>query len=193
MRFEAWSMVLAALLSCTAVSMAQAEDKFGEKGQLAISSESALLIQHSETGDDDEGSTKFVIGPAVDFLVMDGLSLGAAVSLEYTAVGEADTTRLEVGPRVGYNLYLSDALSIWPKLGFSVAYTNSSVEVGPVENDTDSTSVAINLFAPLMLYPVEHVFIGFGPFLDADITGDVKTTTFGGQLILGGWLWVDET
>jgi hypothetical protein len=33
-----------------------------------------------------------------------------------------------------------------------------------------------------------HFFAGFGPFLDADLTGDNKATVIGGKLTLGGWL-----
>jgi hypothetical protein len=46
----------------------------------------------------------------------------------------------------------------------------------------------LNLFAPVMVHPAEHFFIGFGPALDTDLTGDVKATTIAGRLTIGGWL-----
>src|SRR5689334_18095109 len=43
-----------------------------------------------------------------------------------------------------------------------------------------------NLFAPVMFHPVPHFFVGFGPFLDADLSGDNKATLFGRRLRLSG-------
>jgi hypothetical protein len=40
----------------------------------------------------------------------------------------------------------------------------------------------------VMLHPATHFFIGFGPALDADISGDVKSTTIAGRLTIGGWI-----
>jgi hypothetical protein len=38
-----------------------------------------------------------------------------------------------------------------------------------------------------MFHPRTHFFVGFGPALDADVSGDVKTTTLAGRVTLGGW------
>ena len=53
---------------------------------------------------------------------------------------------------------------------------------------TSNTALALNLFVPVMFHPVEHFFLGFGPALDTDLSGDAKVTTFAGRLTLGGWI-----
>jgi len=49
-------------------------------------------------------------------------------------------------------------------------------------------AVGINAFAPVMMHPVEHFFIGFGPFIDTDLTGKARGILWGGRMTLGGWL-----
>jgi hypothetical protein len=96
---------------------------------------------------------------------------------------------ISIGPRLGYNLPVSDRLSVWPKLGFSLANTtvNDDSAVGDDEEESN-TSVQLNLFAPLMFHPVQHFFLGFGPALDIDLSGDAKATTIAARLTIGGWL-----
>jgi len=163
---------------------------FGEAGQLALSSDVALLIQHSS-----QDSTTIQFAPAADFFLAHNVSVGGTLAIDYTQAKDTNSTRFGIGPRVGYNLAFTDSLGIWPKLGFSYSHTNVSVSVpqGGGQEVTTSTSgdhFTLNLFAPIMFHPVTHFFVGFGPFLDTDLSGNNKTTTFGGRLTLGGWLSV---
>lgn len=85
---------------------------------------------------------------------------------------------------------MSERLSIWPKVGFSLANTtvnNDGID-GIDDEEESNTSVQLNLFAPLMFHPVQHFFLGFGPALDVDLSGDAKATTIAARLTLGGWL-----
>jgi hypothetical protein len=160
---------------------------FGHKGQLAISSDAALSITHYSPGD----TTTITLAPAVDYFIIDSLSIGGFIGLDYATSGDASTTRFSIGPRVGYNITLSDLISIWPKVGFSFA-TTSSDQSGPTDNVTittsDNSGIALNLFVPFMIHPAEHFFAGLGPFLDTDLSGDDKVTAFGLRLTIGGWL-----
>jgi hypothetical protein len=59
-------------------------------------------------------------------------------------------------------------------------------------SDTDVTTapnhgIAINLFAPVMVLLVTHFFVGFGPFLDTDLSGKNRSTAWGFRLTMGGW------
>lgn len=160
---------------------------FGHEGQLAISSDAALQISHISPGD----TTTITLQPAVDYFVVENLSLGGFIGLDYSTNDGGSTTRFSVGPRVGYNIRLSDLVSIWPKLGFSFATTSTDIDT-PSEDVTITTSensgIALNLFAPIMFHPAPHFFAGFGPFLDTDLSGDDKVTVFGLKLTLGGWI-----
>jgi hypothetical protein len=136
--------------------------------------------------------------PAVDYFLIDNLSLGGFLGFDYTnqAGDSGHTTAFSIGPRVGYNIAFADMFSVWPKLGFSYAHTSISqtttniVNGVPVTADTSdsSDSLALNLFVPFMFHPAEHFFIGFGPAFDLDLTGDNKATTFAGRLTIGGWI-----
>jgi hypothetical protein len=158
---------------------------FGAKGQLAISSDAALEIKHISPGD----TTSITLQPAVDYFIIDQLSIGGFIGLDYATTKGGSTTRFSIGPRVGYNVTLSDLLSIWPKIGFSFATTSTDVESGGTDTTTSSNSaLALNIFVPFMFHPATHFFAGFGPFLDTDLSGDDKVTQFGLKLTLGGWL-----
>ena len=161
---------------------------FGGVGQLALSSDVALLIQRSS-----QDATTVQFAPAADYFVFHNLSIGGVVLFNYTHAKTSDVTRFSIGPRVGYNIALTDMLSIWPKLGFSYSHTNASRDVPNESEDVEVTRstpgdhFTLNLFAPVMFHPVPHFFVGFGPFLDADLSGDNRATLFGGRLALGGW------
>jgi hypothetical protein len=165
----------------------QQDNGFGRASVLAFSSDSALTIQHSS-----QDVTTIQLAPSADYFIIDNLSLGGFISFDYSKSGAGDGSRIGVGPRVGYNIKLSDMLSIWPKAGFAFAHSSATVsaQAGGVEvSETRSgNALAMNLFAPLMVHPAPHFFGGFGPFLDVDLSGDDRVTMFGAKLTLGGWI-----
>jgi hypothetical protein len=168
---------------------------FGGKGQLAISSDAGFELSNTSISDVDGSTTRLILRPAVDYFVVDYLSLGGFLGLEYLKTNGGSTTQFSIGPRVGYNIPFSERFSFWPKLGFSFAST--SVETEDTETpdgliipgeDESSTSLQLNIFAPVMFHPVEHFFLGVGPAFDLDLTGDEKATTIAARLTLGGWM-----
>lgn len=169
--------------------------RFGGKGQVAISSDAGLSISNTSISGVDGSSTQLVLRPAVDYFVIDYLSIGGFLGLEYNSAPGGSSTAMSIGPRVGYNIPLSERFSFWPKVGFSFASTSQKTDAvtladGTTVNASDrsSTSVQLNLFAPLMFHPVQHFFIGFGPAFDLDLSGDNKATTIAARLTLGGWV-----
>ncbi|HEX5659736.1 MAG TPA: hypothetical protein VFX59_21225 [Polyangiales bacterium] len=155
---------------------------FGNPRQWAFSTDAGLQISRSTISGQDVASTQLILQPAFDYFVIKNLSVGGAVGLNYNKQGSQKGTKLTIGPRVGYNFELSRMLSVWPKLGFSFSHTNSDGA------DDEANALALNLFAPVMLHPAPHFFVGFGPFLDADLSGDSRSTTWGFKLTLGGWI-----
>lgn len=169
--------------------------RFGGKGQLAISSDAGLSISNTSISGVDGSSTQLVLRPAVDYFVIDYLSIGGFLGLEYNSAPGGSSTALSVGPRVGYNIPLSERFSFWPKVGFSFASTSQKQDAVRLPDgttmsasDRSSTSVQLNLFAPLMFHPVQHFFLGFGPAFDLDLSGDNKATTIAARLTIGGWM-----
>jgi hypothetical protein len=167
---------------------AEDENHFGRKSVLAFSSDSALTIQHSS-----QDVTTIQLAPSADYFVIDNLSVGGFISFDYSKSGAGDGTRIGIGPRVGYNIKLSEMLSIWPKVGFAYAYSSSTVservtDGATLERNTSGSAIAMNVFVPIMVHPAPHFFAGFGPFLDVDLSGDDRVTMFGAKLTLGGWI-----
>lgn len=169
--------------------------RFGAKSQIAISSDAGLSISNTSVSGVEGSSTTLILRPAVDYFVIDYLSVGGFLGVEHNSAPGGSSTAFSIGPRVGYNIPLSERFSFWPKIGFSFASTTqkSDATVGPngqviASQSESNTSVQLNLFAPFMFHPVEHFFIGFGPAFDLDLSGDAKATTIAGRLTLGGWL-----
>lgn len=168
---------------------------FGDKGELAVSSDAGLSISSTSISGVSGSTTTLTLRPAVDYFVANEFSIGGFVGLDYTSAHGAHTTEFSIGPRVGYNLAFSDRFSFWPKIGFSYSTTSASAPLNvaglppgtDISRSTSGSSLALNIFAPVMFHPVQHFFLGFGPALDTDLTGDVKSTTVAGRLTIGGW------
>jgi hypothetical protein len=178
-----------------AVSANSPSGTFGVKGQVAISSDTGLSLSNTSIDGVDGSTTTLILRPAVDYFVIDYLSVGGFLGLEYNSTPGGSNTTFSVGPRIGYDIPISEHFTIWPKVGFSFATTSQDQddvelpEGGTVQNDDESnTSIQLNLFAPFMFHPVEHFFIGLGPAFDLDLSGDNKATTVALRLTLGGWL-----
>lgn len=171
-------------------------DQFGRKHSLVLSSDAALSIANTSLSGVDGSSTTITIGPSIDYFVIPNLSLGGTLLFDYTSDPGGHSTRFGIGPRVGYNLPISDLISVWPKAGFSIAHTSVTTDApagvpGASDTTRSNDAIALNLFVPFMFHPAPHFFAGFGPFLDTDLSGDAKATSLGGKLTLGGWIPVN--
>lgn len=192
------SIVLAGLVLAPLVSAAHAQDpmhdsgggpsrNFGLKGEIAFSSDANFVAEHMS-----KGRTNVQFAPAADVFVIDGLSVGGTIAFQYNKLGNYDGTRFSIGPRVGYNFAFTNLLSFWPKIGFAYAHTSADYNVSEADlasgKRTSHDSLALNLFAPLMIHPTTHFFVGLGPFLDVDLAGSDRVTSYGLRFTLGGWL-----
>lgn len=155
---------------------------FGVPGQWVISTDAELSFRRTTLTHQEGAQTSLSIAPGVDYFIIPNLSLGGGFGIFYTKAGKQNATTFNIGPRVGYNFELSRLLSVWPKVGFSFSHANQDTARG------QANALAINLFAPILLHPVQHMFAGFGPFVDADLTGKTRSTSYGLKLSLGGWL-----
>jgi hypothetical protein len=158
---------------------------FGGKGQLAILAEAGVVFSHTSISGGDS-STTLVLRPAIDYFVIDHLSVGAFTGVSYEKAAGSSATTYGIGPRIGYDIPFTARFSLWPKLGVSYNSTTLKIDT-PSVSDTNS-AIALNLFAPVMFH-TNHYFVGFGPALDLDMSGDAKATTFALRLNVGGWLF----
>src|SRR5215207_8615624 len=85
---------------------------FGLARQLAISSDAGFSLSNTSISGQDGSATALVLRPAVDYFVIDNLSIGGFLGVEYTSSPGGSSTVFAVGPRVGYNVPLSRSFSI---------------------------------------------------------------------------------
>lgn len=155
--------------------------RFGGPKQLAISSDAAINIQRRTQSNGGGAVTSLTLAPAADYFLFKAFSVGGFIGVDYSKTGSSHSTRFSIGPRIGYNAWLSERWSLWPKLGFSYAYTDSP-------GNAKENAAALNVFAPFMFHPVSHFFAGFGLFVDTDLNGDHRATVWGAKLTVGGWM-----
>lgn len=201
-------MVTAALaiLGATTAGNALAADDtvnpFSKAGQLAISSDMSLSLDHTSTSPpqgDSTSSTTFRIAPAADYFVIDGLSVGGQIGYAHTSGGNApndfSSSSIGIGPRVGYNYNFTNNLGIWPRAYFMF---NSASSSRGGKDGPSATTMTVGLFAPVLFHPAEHFFLGLGPYISTDISSKVsppggssvdgdKNTSFGLNFTLGGY------
>jgi hypothetical protein len=167
---------------------------FGGRGQLAIMGEAGVFFSHTSISGQDGSSTTLVLRPGIDYFVIDHLSIGAFTGIDYEGTPLGSTTTYGIGPRVGYDIPFTERFSLWPKAGISFNSTTLKVDgltIGGVTGPSTSSSnnaVALNLYVPVMFH-ANHYFVGFGPSLDADLSGDAKATTIAARVVIGGWLF----
>jgi hypothetical protein len=171
--------VATAILLASGPARAQGQARFGDAGELAISADFNLSLQGFSFSRGGSAS-ELILAPAADYFVIDRLSLGGQVIF---ALDQASHTTFGVKPRIGYNIPISDLVSFWPD-GY-LLFTTTSNNNGPSTN-----AFAIGAFAPFLLHPAQHFFIGLGPDFQTELVHDPdgnRTTEFGVMSTVGGW------
>jgi hypothetical protein len=179
--------------------------RFGDQGALAITSDMNVAFVGQSTNipgstGDSPSEWTLTLRPSADYFVIQGLSVGGFVEYSHTNIStpnqngpgsqqnSADT--FGFGPRVGYNIPFTDAVSWWPLAGLSFSTTSAS-------GNNSSNAWTIFLYAPFLYHPVSHFFLGLGPVLSTDVASNAsqngtsgpgpKVTTYGLQFTIGGW------
>ena len=100
------------------------------------------------------------------------------------------TTAILVGVRIGYNLPLTDGISLWPRLGLE--YMRVSFDT-PGGGSSSGYVVPLNIFVPVLWHPAQHFFVGGGPVVTTDLISKAsgqntaKETQIGIEGVLGGY------
>jgi len=170
--------------------MSGAAAEFGQRGQIAISGELKGSILHQSASMNGGSYTTFEIQPSLDYFVSPNLSVGGLVGIRRESLGGSDSlVTFTIGPRVGYNIVLSGAVSLWVRAGLGYAHLSRSL--GQV--DESGYVIPFSLFAPLLWHPVTHLFLGAGPFLETDLVSRIegqsapRTTDIGLSSTVGGY------
>jgi hypothetical protein len=178
--------------------------RFGNQGVFAFSNDMDLsFVGHTTSppgGGDSSSGWTLSLKPSLDYFVIQGLSIGGFVEWTHTnssspsSTGGSSTTlngdTFGIGPRVGYNIPIVDAVSWWPLV--SAIYSSTSFS-----DNTSRNAFTLGIYAPFLYHPVSHFFMGLGPVLATDVSANAsaggvsgsgpKTTTYGLQFTIGGW------
>lgn len=131
---------------------------------------------------------------ALDFFVIDGLSIGGSLTY-YTRSGETETdsplgqteedqpdaSGFVISPRIGYAVMFGDNFGIWPRGGFTYFTAESEVD----GNDAQMSGLAFTAEFQLVIAPGEHFALTLGPAVDLGLTG-------GGEADLGAPLQEED-
>lgn len=178
--------------------------RFGDKGHVVLTT-SATEASISSFGysQSTASSLSESIAPGFDVFVADHVSLGVDVALSHSSGTSFDAsgtktqssgTSYGIGPRLGFDIPLSRALSLWPQaeLTFGGGTTEQTSSAG--SNDHTYTEVWVHASIPLLVHPAAHFFLGAGPYASHDLSNvdqfnlDNQGTTIGASFVLGGWL-----
>jgi len=155
---------------------------FAEHGQLTLSNDAAFQVQQRAQSNGRGRAISVVLAPSFDYFVIRNVSVGGLFGYTFTKAGGDKSQRFSVGPRVGYNVELTGMYSFWPRIGLSYAYSTDRQDGSAGRG----SAVALNVSLPLMIHPVRSFFLGFGPYVDTDLSGSPRVTQFGGKLTMGG-------
>jgi opacity protein-like surface antigen len=184
-------------------SMGAGTGAFGSQGQIAISVDlpfmnegPQLAIVHESSSMGGGSSTKIGIQPSLDYFVAPHVSVGGQVGIGHGSTGlsvggsSINQTVIGVEVRGGYELPLTDSVSLWPRLG--IGYNHTSYSGG---GGADSSGYDLDLLVsvPVLWHPASHFFIGAGPALTTQLVNKVegmsqpKTTDIGLTALIGGY------
>lgn len=188
------ALVIAVLSRPASGQEAAPANPMGHAGQVAIQGDFLLQFALRSTsaaeGEDPDSVTTIQLGPAADFFVTQGLSLGGQLVFLHQSAGDSSVTGYGAAPRAGYFVPLGPRVGLWP--GVSLAYVHSSADLGDL-GDASGYTVFMAARAPILFQPADHFFLGIGPVFQIDLISKIededtdKSTVFGLQSTVGGY------
>jgi hypothetical protein len=185
------------------------QPRFGGPGQWVMLGTSNGLRAFRETfSQSDAKYMEAGVAIGIDRFVAPHFSIGLDAGASYAddqgygvqTLQQTKSTSLTGGVRLGYDVPLGELFSLYPRLTLGISSTHSETTVLAGWNTFAASSVSssigpvVNLYAPLLLHLIPHVFIGFGPRLQHSFGvqrggpyDGTQSTLVGGDLVLGGW------
>ncbi|HTQ04692.1 MAG TPA: hypothetical protein VMI54_12590 [Polyangiaceae bacterium] len=180
-----------------------ASPAFGDKGEVVVTSAFGLSLNyfHQTT---PAGTVNWDFAPSAHYFISRELSVGLGVTVRRSSISALmldpdgarltyfpeEQTTLGVDATVGYNVVLGKLVSFWMRaeLGYAENQLPQIMLSPGVEVSGSSHAAWVELFAPFLVHPAPHFFVGFGP----DIWGDIvnksgRRLSAGTGSTVGGW------
>ena len=185
--------------------------RFGDEGEVVVTNDLVLSASSLTYAGNDSTRRSAAIGGSIDYFAIDHVSFGIAASLDTSYFKGIDaSTRaavttsvggVNIAPRLGVNFAIGGAVSLYPLVEVGFGHQSYDEASGPSENKSAADIISVGLFAPLLVHPAPHLFVGFGPSVYQEISHAVtfaadpgapavqnREMTLGAGLIVGGWL-----
>jgi hypothetical protein len=166
---------------------------FGHSDTTVITGAFGLGMSAGVYDDPNVFSTSISISPGLDKFVLENVSIGAGVDIDWSrsqgygthgAIDRRTSTSGGLNVRWGYNFPIGNYVSWWPRLYLGYSLTNNTVESsetptgyqGDRSPDLGGTYWKYNehgayifAYAPILVHPTPHLFFGIGPGLYRDL------------------------
>lgn len=155
---------------------------FGERGQFTLMGGSNVNISSTSWDSSAASSFNVIASPQLDYFVVRNISIGLDTDVSIgTGQGYGDDGSLvstkaqtvRIGGRVGVNLPFWRIFSFYPRvaLGYESLRRDDQLVSGQSISTTSATGYPstlqqgayLDVYAPLLIHPVSHFFMGFGP------------------------------
>jgi hypothetical protein len=189
--------------------------QFGDANQLVFVQSIGASIENGGYSNSAASSFTVAIQPSFHYFVSSEISLGAHLTLQHAAHTipveippygvvniENKTTSYGGGVDLGANAPLSELVSVWIRLQLSFMSLHSTTTEPPQGLDSNPVTVIIlgggangglvhvGLYAPILIHPTEHFFLGIGPdlFFEKFSKASSWWSNLGLSSTIGGWI-----
>lgn len=131
-------------------------------------------------------SSSVTFSPGFDYFVGENVSFGFGLDIDWSksqrydthgAIARNTSTFTGGAVRIGGNVPLGDLVSFWPRASLGIShgdytvessetpkgYTGKRSDLGGMSWDFSESGPYVYLYAPLLLHPSPHFFVGLGP------------------------------
>jgi hypothetical protein len=197
-------------LAATGSLITLAGGLFSGGGSSLLTPASMLSIGGSTTSNNGGSQFGISLAPAADYFVIDNLSLGLEILFGYGTFSPPSTsinaspaingspgpspqstnlTEYGFAPRIGYNIPISNSVSVWPKVFFE----HAGYSLGGAGAGYGNVQL-LGAYVPILFHPAPHFYVGLGPNIltelgaSSDGAGATsKVTSYGVFASVGGW------
>jgi hypothetical protein len=175
--------------------------RFGARGQWALLGGTNVSLSSFSYDHSSAGGSGVTVSPELDYFFLRNVSLGLAVDASYGdtqgygadgSLVETRETSVSGGVRVGVNIPLGELFSWFPRLTVGYEWirrqerllSGQSLSIsGPYPSpSTLESGPYLSAYAPLLVHPVRHFFLGFGPEVFRELSAvSGGSSNFGGQ------------